>query len=393
MNYKLRDTCRLCEKPGLTRVLTLPDTPLANEYVKPPRAQELYPMSLFQCGSCGHVQLPTDVDPRMLFSEYSYLSGTAASFRTHMWDLAVELYRNGHRTMVDIGSNDGTLISAARNVGMRALGIDPACNLAALASAKCCVTIPAFFTPDLAKEVRSILGRPPDVVTALNVMAHCNDMGAFADAVREIIGETGTFIFEVAYLLDVLMKNEVGSAYAEHVCHHHVTPLVQFFDRHGLVLQDVHHVPTQGGSIRGYVGTDRNKVSPSIRLALAEERERIPELLASWQSRVDAEREATLAELRPYLGQGLAIYGAPARLTTYAYMLGLKPTDVMCVFDDNPLKVGRYTPGLHWSIVKSDSLPAVNPQAVLIAAWPYADAIKAKFPHYKGQWILPRRSA
>jgi len=391
MTYTERTDCRLCSGP-LKTVLTLPDTPLANEYVASPRPQKTYPLYLAECKTCGHVQLPVVVDPKLLFEEYAYVSGTAASFRAHLWDLAVELYRDGHRTIVDIGSNDGTLIAAARHAGMAGLGVDPACNLAALASARCCLTVPAFFTPDIAREVRKTLGRPVDVVTCLNAFAHADDLHSIADGVRELIGDHGVFVFEVAYLLDVLQKNEIGTLYAEHMSHHHVAPLVSFFEEHGLYLNNVHHVATQGGSIRGYVST-LNLPSPAVRIAVADERERLPELLKNWPARVNAEMKETMRELAPYLGQGLAIYGAPARLTTYVYALGLAPRDVVCVFDDNPMKVGKFTPGLNWSIVHSDKLRSVNPEAVLISAWPYAAEIQAKFPDYRGKWILPKRAA
>ena len=275
---------------------------------------------------------------------------------------------------------------------MVGLGVDPACNLAALASARCCLTVPSFFTPDLAKEVRKTLGRPVDVVTCLNAFAHADDLHSIAEGVRELIGDTGVFVFEVAYLLDVLQKNEIGTCYHEHTSHHHVAPLVPFFEKHGLYLNDAHHVATQGGSIRGYVST-KNLPSPAVRIAVADEKERLPELLKALPSRVNAETKETMRDLAPYLGQGLAIYGAPARLTTYAYALGLGPRDVTCVFDDNPMKVGKFTPGLNWSIVHSDKLRSVNPEAVLVASWNYFEDIKKRYPDYRGKWILPKRSA
>lgn len=391
MTYRIHETCCLCGG-ALERVLSLPDTPLANAFVDSPRPQQLYPLHVDQCVECEHVQTPVEVDPKLLFSEYAYVSGTAASFRAHLASLAQELYDAGHRTIVDIGSNDGTLIDECRKLGMRGIGIDPAGNLAALASAKCCLTIPAFFTPAHAKEIKRVLGGAPDVVTALNVFAHCRDLGGIADGVRELIGDTGTFVFEVAYLRDILKKNETGTLYHEHSSHWHVIPMRSFFERHGLALCDVQRLEVQGGSIRGYVRGHSTGLAENVALFALSEFQSVPRMLEEWPARVEKEREETLAMLRPYLGQGLAIYGAPARLTTYAYMLGLKNRDVMCVFDDNPLKVGKFTPGLNWPVVASSGLPGANPRAVLIASWNYADEIRAKFPHYKGEWILPRRS-
>jgi len=419
--YQFRVTCRLCGGP-LRRVLDLGSCPLANEYwtaeqVASGQRQDTFPIVVAQCSSCEHVQTQTIVNPERLYSEYSYTSGIAASFREHLRSLATELRAAGHRTIVDIGSNDGTLLHYCRNLGMTGLGVDPARNLAAEASSRGDLTIPAFFNVETAREIRRMLGKAPDVVTCLNAFAHTDDLAAIADGVRELIGETGEFVFEVAYLLDLLEKNEVGSTYHEHISHHSVVPLYKFFAAHGLSLHDVKRIPTQGGSIRGYVRMHQwpNEMYRWIEL----EDKTIPALLADWPARIERERVATLAELQPYLAprceacggnpgvkfgpcptcQGggkkqlgaLAIFGAPARLTPYVHMLGLKREDVSCVFDDEPRKVGRFTPGLHWLIVSPDELMARNPPAILISAWPYAEQIKARFPEYRGAWILPKR--
>lgn len=399
--YQFRVSCRLCGGP-LSEVLRLPDCPLANEYFDTSRAgekQDHFPVILAQCVSCQHVQTQTVVNPERLYSEYSYTSGIAPSFRAHLRALAGELHAAGHRTIVDIGSNDGTMLGFCRELGMTGIGVDPARNLAAEASARCNLTIPAFFNVETAREIRKTIGTP-DVVTCLNAFAHTDDLAAIADGVRELIGETGEFVFEVAYLLDLLEKNEIGSLYHEHISSHHVEPLVRFFGERGLTLVGVERIAVQGGSIRCRV-RDRGSLDELAAVDAFCESEEGPIRagVAAWPSRVQAEREATMAELAPYLaGRGdflckfdgkLAVYGAPARLTTWAYAMGFIGADVTCVFDDEPRKVGKLTPGLQWPIVSSSELMARNPAAILISAWPYAAEIKARFPEYRGEWLTP----
>jgi len=388
--YTTRASCRLCSG-SLRIVLSLPDTPLANSYaLSQAETQHHYPLYLSQCDACGHVQLPIVADPSVLFQEYPYTSSTAASFRQHVGKLADEVGGIGG-LLVDIGSNDGLLLSEAQKRGMRTLGIDPARNLAAEATQRGQLTLPAFLTPEIARQVRQILGQPC-TVTALNVFAHADDLDSIAKAVYELINPSGTFIFEVAYLLDVLEKNEIGTIYHEHTSHHHVEPLVRFFRRHGLGLFRVDRIPSQGGSIRGYVRAN-GIAGPSVDVLLGVEREVIPPLLKNWPQRVRDEHEAFNEMTEPYRGKGLAIYGAPARLTTYAYTMGLLASDVSCVFDDEPRKIGRFTPGLRWPIVPSSELMARNPPAVLVAAWPYLADIQKRFPDYAGKWLVPPRSA
>jgi hypothetical protein len=390
--YRFRAACRLCGGP-LERVLDLGFCALANEYLPAERAgekQDEFPVVIGSCVACGHVQNMAIVEPGRLYSEYSYTSGVSHAFREHLQALATELYNAGHRTIVDIGSNDGTLLHCCRNLGMRCLGIDPARNLAAEASSSGALTIPAFFNVETAREIRRILGGAPDVVTAINSFAHTDALGEIADGVRELIGDSGVFVFEVAYLLDVLEKNEIGSLYLEHASTWAVREMQKFFGSRGLALLNVQRIAAQGGSLRVTVGDPRcNRNSATVHDMIADE-ERIPSILAAWPSRVAAEREAVAAMLEPYLGS-LAIYGAPARLTVWAHAMGLKREDVTCVFDDEPRKVGRLTPGLHWPIVSSSELMARNPPAVLISAWPYAKDIMARFPDYRGVWLVPPR--
>ncbi len=432
--YQFRTQCRLCSGQ-LARVLDLGCSPLANDFwtaeqVTSRRKQDEFPVVIGSCVACQHVQLMTVVSPERLYSEYSYTSGVAPSFRAHLESLAAELHEQGHRTIVDIGSNDGTLLGYCRRAGMRGIGVDPARNLAAEASSRGTLTVPAFFNADTARAIRELIGRP-DVVTSLNSFAHCDGLGAIADGVRELIRDYGgQFVFEVAYLLDLLEKNEIGSLYHEHASSWHVAPMVPFFRAHGLDLVHVERIASQGGSLRcRVVAAGEGEPDGSVAAAIAEEATKIPPLLADWPHRVSREREGLRQELAPHLadpckacaGSGgshppsgappwgpcpvcrggaarrnrgtLAIFGAPARLTTFAYAMGLQHNDVRCVFDDEPRKIGKFTPGLHWAVVPSSELMVRNPPAILVASWNYFDEINARFPEYRGRWILPARMA
>lgn len=389
MTYRIRSSCRLCDA-ALRVVLDLGDVPLANAYETLPRdviASRHYPLYISECVECGHVQLPVVVDPKLLFSEYSYTSSTAASFRQHVSQLADGIARPGG-FLVDIGSNDGLLLSQVQERGMRALGIDPAQNLAAEATARGQLTLPAFLTPSLAHAVRRVIAQPA-TVTALNVFAHADNLDAICEAVRILIEPGGTFVFEVAYLLDVLEKNEIGTLYHEHTSHHHVGPLVALFRKHGMVLTRVERVASQGGSIRGYVrvGGMPDGTIP----ALIELEDAIPDMLLMWPERVRREKEALNAIVHQYRSE-IAIYGAPARLTTWAYTMDLSRLNVTAVFDDEPRKIGKYSPGLRWPIVSSSELMKLNPPAILVSAWPYLSDIKRRFPNYPGVWLTPPRN-
>jgi hypothetical protein len=398
MTYSTRTTCRLCDSKALRQVLDLGHTALANDYPvlqdgeMPAEKQDLYPLYIVQCGDCRHVQCPVVVDPALLFTEYSYTSGTSKAFREHLLSFAHNELTSGD-SIVDIGSNDGSLVRACLAEGMRAIGVDPARNLAAEASDGGALTIPAFFTAKLARSLKVLMDGPADYVTALNVFAHADNLGEIADGVRILIGERGQFVFEVAYLLDLLKKNEFGSCYHEHLSHHHVGALEPFLRRHGLCLTAVERIDIQGGSIRCYAAEDIGQpIPPWIQAMIDVENDELPALLKAWPHRIQAQMQRDRVVVAPYIGKGLCVYGAPARSGPYLAQLGLQRDDVECVFDDEPRKIGRYMPGVQWPIVASSEFRKRNPSAVLVMSWNYIDDIKARFPDYQGRWILPDRS-
>ena len=386
LTYHTRQTCRLCLGP-LRIVLSLPDTPLANSYLSRPGSQQHYPLYLSECTSCGHVQLPVVVEPSLMFSDYAYTSSTAASFRQHIGKLA-DVVAGPGSVVVDVGSNDGLLLAEAQRRGAVAVGIDPARNLAAEATSRGQITLPGFLTIAMAQQVRKLI-RQATHVTALNVFAHADNLGEIADAVHELIYPSGTFVFEVAYLLDVLEKNEIGTIYHEHLSHHHVAPLVPFLAAHNMTLYRVERIASQGGSIRCFARCG-GVADPTVAKAIEGEAG-VSRSLENWPERVRVSRSDLMVRIAPYAGRSLAIYGAPARLTTMVYTMALRASDVSCVFDDEPKKIGRFTPGMNWPIVPSCDLMSRAPEAVLISAWPYAEEIKARFPDYRGEWITPRR--
>lgn len=390
MTFHTRTTCRLCDSSSLEIVLSLPDTPLANELPAAPlpSGQDHFPLYVVQCQACEHVQLPIVVDPKRLFGEYRYVSGTSATFRAHLEEQAATLAcgRPPGR-VVEIGSNDGTLLDAFRRREWSVLGVDPAAALAFGATERGSPTIPGFFTGQLADQLLALFHGPADLVVANNVFAHADDLHGIAAAARRLIGRQGTFVFEVAYLPEVLRKNAWDTIYHEHLSHHHVAPLHGFLKRAGMLLGTARQIDAQGGSIRCFASAEGRATLPPLNTVDAS-LDKVD--VAGWPERIQEERVRFFARAGKWLGKGAAIYGCPARLTTWTYTMGLRAGDISCVFDDNPHKIGRYTPGLFWPIVSSAELMQRDPPAIIVAAWPYIDEIKAKFPDYRGEWVAMR---
>ena len=252
-----RNKCRLCDGRKLELVVPLAPTPVAEKYVTREELDQetpVYPLDLYLCLDCGHVQLLDVVDPQFLFDDYTYESGSTKQIVQH-FDKTVEAACARYRLapdslVVDVGSNDGSLLRCFQKRGLRVLGIDPAREIAKKATQSGVPTIAEFLNLELARKIKKEHG-PAAVVCAFNVFAHADDLSGMADSIREMLAPNGVFIFEVSYLLDILDRMLFWTIFHEHVSYHSVKPMASFLRRHGLELIDVQRVGIQGGSIIG----------------------------------------------------------------------------------------------------------------------------------------------
>lgn len=400
-----RDTCRLCGGRALNLVLQLTPTPPANAFVgeaAKTAAQACFPLDVYFCDDCAHVQLLDVVDPRLLFENYVYVSGTSPVFVRHFDDYAdavVRRFGTGPGSLVvDVGSNDGTLLKAFKARGMKVLGVDPARDIAARASAAGIETVADFFTPALAADIRRRHG-PAALVTANNVFAHADDLAGLRDGVKALIEPDGVFVFEVSYLLDVVEKTLFDTIYHEHLAYHSVKPLKPFFAAGGMAMIAAERVASHGGSLRGMAGIAGGPHAPdgSVEsLVGLEEKAGLDRAgtLRAFGERIDGlgrELKRLIAGIKAD-GKSIAGFGAPAKATTLMHHFGIGPNAIDFIVDDSPLKQGLYTPGLHVPVLPPDALYRRRPDYAIILAWNFAAAIMAKHSAFRqagGRFIVP----
>lgn len=384
--------------------LQLAPSPIADDYVSPDRIderQELFPLDLYKCRSCDHVQLLDVVDPDLLFANYTYRTsvslGLVEHFRAYATSLVESVGAAPGSLVVDVGSNDGTLLRFFKVHGMRVLGVDPAREIGRAAGESGVETLPAYFTTELARSMRDERGRAT-IVTANNVFAHADDLGGVADGVCELLAADGVFVFEVSYLVDILQRDLFDTVYHEHLCYHSVRPLDGFFRSHGMQLIDVQPIASKGGSIRGFAqlsgGPRRVETSVQAYIALEEEHGMNSlEPLRAMGRRIESNKHALLGRLAEFRAQGqtLAGYGASATVTTLLYHFELNEL-LEFIVDDNPSKQGTFSPGRHLPVYSSDALFELGADDVVVLAWVYAEPIINKhqrFLNQGGRFIVP----
>lgn len=402
--YHRRRSCRLCESTQIDCVFEFEPSALAEWYYPPERADEaadVFPMDLFLCRSCGHVQLLDVIDPVRLFSCYQYTSasspGLEAHFQRYAKQVVEKLSLPAGSLVLDVGSNDGTLLRQFAGHQMRVVGIDPATDLARAATAAGIPTLNAFMDAPTARRVVSEFG-PVKVCTANNVFAHNDALGNMATAIGSLLADDGVFVFEVSYLLDTVQGLVFDFVYHEHLCYHSVKPMDAFLRRHGMHLVDVERVPSKGGSIRGFaqkIGGPR-PVSPRVaELIAVEEAAGLydPSTYQTFRARVDGLRDQTVSFLQQARAKGATIagYGASATVTTLMYHFKLgKLIDFLV--DDNPLRHGTVSPGFRVPVYHPDTLYSKRPEIVIILAWRFAPAIMqnhARFQQEGGTFVVP----
>lgn len=400
-----RETCRLCRGRALDPVLTLTPTPPANALVKAEalgEPQETFPLELFLCRSCGHLQMLDVVDASVLFEDYLYVSGTSPVFVRHFKEYAEDLLRRFKvppgSLVIDVGSNDGTLLNFFKAAGHKVLGVDPAKEIAKRATSAGIETLAEFFTPELARRIKKDRG-PAAVLTANNVFAHADDLRGFTEGALDVLSPDGIFAFEVSYLADVVGKTLFDTIYHEHLAYHSVKPLRRFLDAAGFKLIETFRVESHGGSLRAMAQPKEGRfpVGASVGEMIALEDKMgldQPETFHAFAADIERSKNDLTRLLRALKAEGrkIAGYGAPAKATTLTHHFGLGADVIDFIVDDSPFKQGRFTPGHHIPILPSSAIYDKKPDYLLILAWNFARPIMAQhkaFSDQGGHFIVP----
>lgn len=393
--HRVRRDCRLCRSTAVEKVLSLTPTPPANELLARPEdaaTQDRFPLDLYFCDNCHHLQLLDIISPDRLFSNYVYLSGTSPVFRRHFQEYAARVIADYSIPMdslvVDIGSNDGTLLAAFKEAGMRVQGVDPARKIALSANAAGIDTIIDFFNTDIAQRIKRGKG-PAKVIVANNVFAHIDDLEGILRGVDIVLAADGVLVIEVSYLKDVIEKTLFDTIYHEHLDYHAVGPLQGFFARNGFRMIDVVAVDSHGGSIR--VAAQKLDAAqperPSVAAFIAAEKSAglyeasTYRAFAGKISRLGEELLSLISSIKEE-GKSIAGFGLPAKATTLMHQFRIGPDAIDYVVDDNPLKQGLYSPGYGIPITDNGRLRTDTPDYLIILAWNFAKPIMDKLDWY-----------
>ncbi|MCX5893909.1 MAG: class I SAM-dependent methyltransferase [Deltaproteobacteria bacterium] len=396
------ETCQVCQGTELEPILFLgylPPVNTMNPIGEKPHEQKSFPAQWLHCPRCHLVQLGLIVDASILFPpEYPYTSSTTKILRENFADLYQEcrtvIDLKPQDLVVDIGSNDGNLLSNFKD-HHRVLGITPE-EIGKIAIARGIPTILRYFTQETVAEVLSQYGQAK-LVTATNVFAHIEKINEVVECILQLLTKDGVFISESHYLLSLIETLQYDTIYHEHLRYYSLHSLQYLLAQHGLEIFHVKRIPTHGGSFRVY--TARRGVYPvreSVGSLLAEEKATVldRQALLNFRDRVVISKLALLSLLFELKSQGKKIYGisAPSRASTLINYTGLDDAILDYVLEiKGSHKIGKYIPGTLIPVVEESVLFEDQPDYALLLSWHIADELMPKLRQkgFKGQFILP----
>jgi novobiocin biosynthesis protein NovU/D-mycarose 3-C-methyltransferase len=322
------------------------------------------------------------VPPDFLFNIYNYESSTTETLRDHFQQLALDIDMMGAKSVLEIGCNDGVLLSPLQKRGIKVLGVDPATNIASKALEKGVEVIPAFFTNALARQIVITYGQF-DIVTGSNVFAHIDDMDGVLEGISTVLKNEGSLIFEVHDASALLKTLQYDSIYHEHVSYFTEETAKTLLARNGFKVYHTIRTRMHGGGLRLYA-----KKCVPFTLIYTNNEEEATEfgLRVAWHKKL---LQSLLKEAGRTVG-----YGAPGRGNTLLNYCEITIEQIEYITDASSLRYNKFTPGTHIPIYSESERPLISSGAnsALILAWTYISEIMKKESGYLdkgGKFIVP----
>ncbi len=381
--------CRICDSGHLELAIDLGYQPWCNHFLKLEEIgqEPFYPLRILYCHNCGTPQLDCTVKKEIMFGNHTYLSGVTGSLNKHFQQVAQEVDSKffqdvGVKSVLDIGSNDGTQLQHFKTLGYDILGIESSKTTAKIATEAGIPTLNTFFNLDVAKGLQ----RQFHVINASGVFFHLEDLHSVTEGIREALRADGVFVVQFLYMKQIVENLAFDQIYHEHLLYYNLNTIEILLNRHDLSMFDAYISPIHGGSIIGFV-THQGQKPPSDRLqalrqAEIEQKSNEISTYLKFAQRIQQMKQEKLTYLQAAKQKGKTIFGfgAPAKGNTMLNYFGIGTDYLDCLVEKNSLRRGLYSPGMHIPIVMEQELEKW-PDIYYVLAWNFKKEILGNNQH------------
>jgi SAM-dependent methyltransferase len=376
-------SCRICESNTLELVIDLGEQPWCNNFLKKEQVghEPFYPLRVLFCHDCHTSQLDFTVKKEIMFGDHTYLSGVTRSLSEHFRNIAAEVDKlffseQSQKSVLDIGSNDGTQLKHFQALGYEVLGVESSKTTARIANEAGVPTLNAFFNEDTMRDI----GKQFDVFNASGVFFHLEELHSVCDAIKHGLKADGVFVVQFLYMKSIMENLAFDQIYHEHLLYYTLETIEVLLNRHGLSMFDAYLAPIHGGSIIGYI-SHRGKRNASERLACMREEERASgvntiDAYRAFDRRIRRMKQENLDYLRAAKTAGKRVYGfgAPVKGNTLLNYFGVGPNLIQYLIEKNELRRDLYSPGMHIPLLIEDEVTQL-PDIYYVLAWNFKKEI------------------
>ena len=380
--------CRLCESKKLKTVYDLNPTPIGDDYVKnPSKKQKLYPLKLRICKICKFIQLSHVINPDIVYGKYLYVTKTSSGLPEHFKNLVKILFLkkiiNKKSKVLEIGSNDGTLLDFISSYGCKVIGVDPARELSKKTRFK---TLNKIFNFKLSKKIKKSYGIF-DLIIANNVIANIDNLKNVFKGISHLLGSNGYFVMETFSLKGVIEKNLIDNIYHEHLSYFTIKTLIRFAKKFDLYICSADHISIKGGSIRFIFSKKKRKQNAKLLNANIEIEKKLELDRLSTYLNLKNKNNTIKSKIQKFVkleilkGKKFVGYGASIGTTTLLYEYGLGNL-IDYLFDDEKRRHNLYSPGYKIKVLNPIRIKKIKPVYIIIFAWRYSNIIMKKNRKY-----------
>lgn len=387
--------CRVCDSNNLELAIDLGSQPWCNHFLKPDEVgkEPFYPLRVLYCRDCGTVQLDYTVKKEIMFGDHTYLSGVTKSLSQHFKTVAQEIddrffQDTPGKSVLDIGSNDGTQLKHFQALGYDVLGVESSKTTAKIANEAGVPTLNEFFNLETAQQ----LNRQFHAINAAGVFFHLEELHSAAEGIREALREDGVFVVQFLYMKRIVENLAFDQIYHEHLLYYNLQTIEVLLNRHGLSMFDAYLAPIHGGSMIGFVAHKGKRETTerlrSLRQSEIDEKSNELSTYLEFAQRIEQMKAENLTYLDKAKRQGKRIwgFGAPVKGNTLLNYFGIGTQYLDCLVEKNELRRGLYSPGMHIPVAIERELEEL-PDIYYVLAWNFKQEILANNQHLRDRGV------